>query len=231
MLYGYIIALVMDATIALNQTHLMYMTEAERTKRRKATQKRTAFDDPHGQIPAITLRAYLDRIVKYTKATREALVLTVLQLDLYTKHSGRPLAPSMAHRIFMAAFVANSKFNDELWHTNNYYSRVAGVNVEEMNLMEIEFLASCSFGLMIPRKEFDPYSKVIYTLARRAAQLGGVGSLDRLAHAAVLSAPTRPTAILPAPAHQCLAPATINYPMTMEPAPSAIPHPTPVAPF
>jgi hypothetical protein len=66
--------------------------------------------------------------------------------------------------IFLTNFfsvVVASKFCDDFFETNTFYSRVGGISVEEMNSLELEFLARLGFDLYVDDAEYQSYDDLI----------------------------------------------------------------------
>ena len=49
-----------------------------------------------------------------------------------------------AHRLVLVGLVCAAKFWDDEFYTNNYYARVGGVPLGELNKLELDFLFEVS---------------------------------------------------------------------------------------
>lgn len=122
--------------------------------------------DGDGEPPEIPLSDYIERALVYTRASREALVLSLANLDNFLCFTGKKcLRPTTVHRLLFVSLVVCAKLVDDAWCTNRYYARVAGVDTDELNALEREFLSTINFTLCYERDVFDTYSHVIDSLA------------------------------------------------------------------
>lgn len=49
------------------------------------------------------------------------------------------------------------KFFDEIYFTNEFYSRVGGISLKEFNSLEIEFLTMIEYNLFVDENTFLQY--------------------------------------------------------------------------
>ena len=53
--------------------------------------------------------------------------------------------------------VIAAKFHDDKFYSNNYYSRLGGVTLKEMNLLERQFLTEIKYDLFVPTHTYKKY--------------------------------------------------------------------------
>jgi hypothetical protein len=120
--------------------------------------------------PAITIDLYLERLIKYSKIEDSTLVVTLMYIDrlcetkeiilnVYNIH--RYVYKLLPLRIVFIAMLLAIKYNEDDIFTNEYYSKVAGISLPEVNSMEHLFLKLINFELFI---ENDYYNKYIDNL-------------------------------------------------------------------
>ncbi|KAM6577756.1 hypothetical protein CsatB_029593 [Cannabis sativa] len=117
----------------------------------------------HGsKAPRLSLRQYLERVLKYSKCSTSCFVVAYIYIHRYFHN--RPhfsLTSLNVHRLFITALMVAAKFLDDDCDNNAYYARVGGVSTEEMNELEIEFLFSLDFKLQVPIQLFERYCKYL----------------------------------------------------------------------
>ena len=120
------------------------------------------FSCSQNKLPSISLRSYVDRVMKYAPGTKEMYIVTLIFIDRLLGLNSPELCLTVrnVHRIFVIAVVLASKFFDDLFYTNRYLSTVAGVSNAELNNLEIAFLAKIRFSLCIHVSIFDSYRKL-----------------------------------------------------------------------
>ena len=102
----------------------------------------------------ISIDDYITRILKYAKCSDIAFILSMIYLrriqntfgnEVYNKHS--------FHRLYISSIVVATKFIDDDYCNNKYYAAVGGINVKELNLLEISFLSYIKFDLYVTHDE------------------------------------------------------------------------------
>ncbi|KAK9473085.1 cyclin-domain-containing protein [Dipodascopsis tothii] len=139
----------------------------------------------HGRnIPAITLQAYLMRILKYCPATNEVFLSLIVYFDRIAKHAAPPATQRLqgptadpytivphsdvfvmdsynVHRLVIAGVTVASKFFSDVFYKNSRYAKVGGLPLEELNHLELQFLLLCDFRLAITLEELQSYADLL----------------------------------------------------------------------
>ena len=63
------------------------------------------------------------------------------------------------------SIIVSAKFTDDYHLTNTNFARVGGVNLKELNMLEVDFCKLLSFSLFTPVAIFNKYWKTIHSLA------------------------------------------------------------------
>ncbi|EPQ28237.1 uncharacterized protein PFL1_04064 [Pseudozyma flocculosa PF-1] len=91
--------------------------------------------------PNISLPAYLRRIAKYTSVEKCCMLILLVYIDrVCERMAGFTICGLTVHRFVCAAVLCASKALCDAFNTNEHYSRVGGITLAEMNLLEKEFL-------------------------------------------------------------------------------------------
>ncbi|CAD8140805.1 unnamed protein product [Paramecium octaurelia] len=110
--------------------------------------------------PAISIYNYLQRINKYTHCSEQCFVIALIYLDrLQEKHSYLVLNSHCIHRFLLLALVTAIKFQDDDYYKNEYYAKVGGINLKEINKLEQEFLEYMNYELFIDEQQYLVYEK------------------------------------------------------------------------
>jgi hypothetical protein len=128
---------------------------------------RSPFDCIDGRAPGITIGGYIERFIRYTPVCVEVLIATIGYIDRFMRFNlgGVYLLPSNVHRLFAAAFVVASKFVSDVYYSNKYYAKIAGISLNELNSLERIFLGQVSYSLYIEAAEYDAYARSTEVLA------------------------------------------------------------------
>jgi len=113
----------------------------------------------HGlRSPNVSVRAYLQRIHKYTNVSPGCLVCALLYIDRFMQRNKSILLTSRSvHRLLITSVVVSMKFLDDLYYNNVYYAKIGGIPTSEMNSLELEFLFRLNFDLHAPQEEYERY--------------------------------------------------------------------------
>lgn len=101
--------------------------------------------------PQISIYNYLIRLSHYSSLENCVLIATVYYIDLLTKKFPLFALNSLTvHRFLLTATTIASKALCDSFCSNKHYAKVGGVNIIELNLLEIEFLKWVNYRV-VPR--------------------------------------------------------------------------------
>ncbi|OAD75910.1 cyclin, partial [Phycomyces blakesleeanus NRRL 1555(-)] len=98
--------------------------------------------------PNISLSDYLRRIVKYTSAEKSCLLILLIYIDrICESHPHFTISSLTVHRFLITAVTVSSKALCDSYCTNSHYAKVGGLSTQELNALELEFLALIDWHL------------------------------------------------------------------------------------
>ena len=109
-------------------------------------------------VPKISIFDYLERILKYSFIERSTLIISLIYIDRLCELSKITLTYYNIHRILVGAVLIAIKYNEDSIYNNKYYSEVAGVSLNELNLIENKFIELCNCKMFVSDKVFEDYS-------------------------------------------------------------------------
>ena len=112
-------------------------------------------------VPTITLKEYLTRIQIYSGVESSTLILSLILIDKMCKRSGILLTYFNIHRILFSSLLICIKFNEDSFFNNTFYSQIAGVKPEELQLLEYTFLEYNDFNVFVKDFEYIQYEKYL----------------------------------------------------------------------
>jgi hypothetical protein len=105
--------------------------------------------------PSISVCDYFQRIVKYTMASNEALVIAIVYLcRINDKVPTFQIYHGTIYRVLLASIRVSTKYHDEDHLDNKHFAKVGGVNVKEMNSLEADFLYLIGFDLYVSSDDY-----------------------------------------------------------------------------
>ena len=110
------------------------------------------------KVPAITIKNYLERLIKYTKIESTTLVLILIFIDRVCDINKIRLNYFNIHKLIIASMVVSIKYNEDDYFSNEFYAKVGGIRMTEMNKLEYEFLSLIEFNLFVNEEVFNKYN-------------------------------------------------------------------------
>lgn len=108
------------------------------------------------EIPLISLQDYLVRIVQMIEIEEETIVTALIYLDRLCKNKVALIQHNI-HKLLFTAIMIAIKYNHDTHYSNKGFSYIAGIPLEDMNLMEYTFLNLIGYDLFIPEDFFTKY--------------------------------------------------------------------------
>ena len=100
--------------------------------------------------PKITIDNYLNRIAEYTNCSPACFVVAII----YMKRLAQPITVLSVHRLLLTSLLIATKFHDDTFYSNEYWSRIGGLTLKDLNQMERVFLHHINYRLFVSHDEF-----------------------------------------------------------------------------
>jgi hypothetical protein len=110
------------------------------------------------EIPQISLKNYLSRILKYVKPQPSTIIISLILIDKICEHSKINLNKKNIHKIFLTSIIIAIKYNEDEYFTNNYYAKVGGILEKELFNLEYAFLKILNFNVYIDETIYENYN-------------------------------------------------------------------------
>ncbi|KAJ8468698.1 hypothetical protein ONZ51_g9473 [Trametes cubensis] len=108
--------------------------------------------------PGISILDYLRRIVRFTRAERSCLLITLHYIDQVSARMPIFFLTSLTcHRFVIAAIAVSSKCLCDAFSSNSVYARVGGIPLGEFNVLERELLRMIDWHLTCTREVLQEY--------------------------------------------------------------------------
>ncbi|RKP14459.1 cyclin-domain-containing protein, partial [Piptocephalis cylindrospora] len=99
--------------------------------------------------PNISIDAYIIRFIKYAHIHPTILISFLIYIDRFCAHHPHfALSSLTVHRFLCASVVVGCKAWNDIYSTNGHYARVGGVNLVEVNALELELLFGLSWQVI-----------------------------------------------------------------------------------
>ena len=129
-------------------------------------------DDPrtifhNRNIPSISIEGYSNRLATFLQASNACYVLAFIYMDkLIRLPEGPPLNSFTAHRyIYIYIYIRMllvclriaTKIHDDNFYNNAGLAKIGGIDIEDLNKLEVECLMSLEFGIYISKDEYTKF--------------------------------------------------------------------------
>lgn len=113
--------------------------------------------------PTIHLRQYTSRLIRYLHVSHAVFITALIYLDrIYQNDAVLALTHLNVHRLLTTAVTIAAKYLEDDCVTNFLVGRVGGVpSLDEMNMLEAQFLRRLQWDCSVPLHVFDIYSQAV----------------------------------------------------------------------
>lgn len=116
------------------------------------------------KIPTISIKDYIERLLKYSKTFNEIIIIVLIYLDTICAKHKLNLNYYNIHKFIFAAFISAIKFHEDNYYSINYYAKLGGISKKEANNLEYEFMSLIDFKLFVNQKLYEKYYNYLSSL-------------------------------------------------------------------
>jgi len=110
----------------------------------------------------LTASAYLKRIMKYGGCSPCCMVVGLVYLQrLKQRNPTVCLTSANMQRLLLVSVMVAAKFLDDLYYSNKHWSQIGGLNLQEVNKLELKILFQLGFSLTVSREEYQDYLRAL----------------------------------------------------------------------
>ena len=139
--------------IVKESASLDLLTEAE--EEQQTTTSALIQDFLSKKPPQISINKYLKRFMKYSKPEPSTLIISLIYIDKICENSNLQLT------MFFACLIVAIKYNEDDYYSNEYYAKVGGITLKELNLLEYNILILLDFNVFIDDLVYESYENQI----------------------------------------------------------------------
>ena len=116
------------------------------------------------KIPTISIKDFIDRLLKYSKAFKEIIIIILIYLDNICAKNKINLNYYNIHKLIFGAFISAVKFYEDHLYSMKYYAKLGGISLKEALVLEYEFMSLIDFKLFVNQEVYDKYYNYLYDL-------------------------------------------------------------------
>lgn len=112
--------------------------------------------------PRLSIADYLSRLQTYFQCDEVCLLLGFIYIDrVLDANPDFAISDRNLHRLVLTSVTVAVKFHDDIYYSNDYYSKVGGIPTCELNAQELQLLKLLGWRLMVTEEEYERYSRVL----------------------------------------------------------------------
>ncbi|KAH6625433.1 hypothetical protein C7974DRAFT_201246 [Boeremia exigua] len=132
-------------------------------------------------IPTSGFRKWVATILTTTQVAQNVILLALLFVwKLKQTNPSVKGKPGSEYRLLTVALMLGNKFLDDNTYTNKTWAEVSGISVQEVHIMEVEFLSNMRYSLYTSKEKWEAWHKVLgkfgtfYDRARKVPAAGTI---------------------------------------------------------
>lgn len=133
-------------------------------------------------IPTTGFRKWVATILTTTQVAQNVILLALLFVwKLKQTNPSVKGKPGSEYRLLTVALMLGNKFLDDNTYTNKTWAEVSGISVQEVHIMEVEFLSNMRYSLYTSKEKWEEWHKVLGkfgTFYDRASKVPATGTIS-----------------------------------------------------
>lgn len=113
-------------------------------------------------LPEISIEDYLLRFIEYTRIEESTLISSIIYIQRLILKTNFTITNLNIHRLILTSMLLSIKYNEDNTYPQHYYAQIGGVDLEELNVLESEFLIRIEFELFVSENEFNSLKELLY---------------------------------------------------------------------
>ncbi|KAF2654022.1 hypothetical protein K491DRAFT_493813 [Lophiostoma macrostomum CBS 122681] len=136
-------------------------------------------------IPTTGFRKWVATILTTTQVAQNVILLALL--FIYRLKNSNPTVkgkPGSEYRLLTVALMLGNKFLDDNTYTNKTWAEVSGISVQEVHIMEVEFLSNMRYSLYTSEQRWKDWHTILGkfgTFYDRASKMPASGAVSPVA--------------------------------------------------
>ena len=111
-----------------------------------------------GKACPLTASAYLKRIMKYGGCSPCCVIVGLMYLQrLKQRMPTVCLTSGNMQRLLLTSVMLAAKYLDDLYYSNKHWAQIGGLELRELNTLELQLLFQLSFNMCVNRDQYQEY--------------------------------------------------------------------------
>ena len=110
-----------------------------------------------GKIENMSVEDFLQRCLYYSNAESSTFIIMLIYIDRLCEKNGFIINSFNVYKIIFSSLLIAIKYHEDNLVDNNYYGKILGENLEEINILENKFCKLIDYKLFIDDEIFKTY--------------------------------------------------------------------------
>ena len=107
------------------------------------------------KIPNLSLKKFLIRIVKYTEAENNTIIVAYLYIMKLIEKENFIISINNIYRLLLGSVVLAKKVMEDIFFQNSYYCEIGGLTLQELNSIEFSLFVRLNFEVNLKKEDVD----------------------------------------------------------------------------
>jgi hypothetical protein len=105
----------------------------------------------------IKIQDYLERLYIYGRMNISTILLMLIYIDRLCNINKIKLSYKIIHKLMLSSLIVAIKYNEDEMYSLKFYAGFGGVNIEELEYLEICFISRINYNLFIKEDIYNKY--------------------------------------------------------------------------
>mmetsp|Transcript_3199 Transcript_3199/g.4537 ORF Transcript_3199/g.4537 Transcript_3199/m.4537 type:complete len:252 (-) Transcript_3199:1870-2625(-) len=114
-------------------------------------------------VPDMEVEKYWNRLKRHFDLSPNLLEVVMIYLDRFVnlKRPEVTVNAYTVHRLVLVSYVVAAKYWEDEHHSNKFYSQVGGIDLSELNRLEMQMLGAFKFEMSIAPEDLQAYRRKV----------------------------------------------------------------------
>jgi len=119
------------------------------------------FRSSSGNLPPFSIERYVSRLITHAPCDKGCFLAALLYMDRLSEYADFVFNSKNIHRAYLVSLLLAAKFFHDQPYNNGAFASVGGVSLQELNTMELNFLAMVDYRVSVTQWEFNMYANLV----------------------------------------------------------------------
>jgi hypothetical protein len=113
--------------------------------------------------PEIDFLQYIQRLYKYTSCSKSCFIVSLIYIEkILKKYEIANIQHSIIFKLYFVSLLVAIKWNDDDYLSNVYYSKVGGIEKEELLRLQLIFFELLDYNAFVNKEDYKKMSNDVF---------------------------------------------------------------------